>query len=52
MAIPFFGNTVVADLMGTGVLFGLGPVFERAAMPIWRRRARIEVKAADLSETA
>jgi hypothetical protein len=52
MAIPFFGNTVVADLMGTGVLFGLGPVFERAATRIWRRRARIEVKVADLSETA
>jgi hypothetical protein len=27
-AIPFFGNTVVADLLGTTVLFGLGSVFE------------------------
>jgi hypothetical protein len=31
LAIPFFGNTVLADLLGTAVLFGLGPVVERAA---------------------
>ena len=31
MAIPFFWNTLAADLLGTCVLFGLGPVFERAA---------------------
>jgi len=30
-AIPFFGRTVLADLIGTGLLFGLGPVFERVA---------------------
>jgi Family of unknown function (DUF6580) len=30
-AIPFFGRTIVADLIGTGLLFSLGPVFERAA---------------------
>jgi len=35
-AIPFFGNTIAADLLGTAVLFGVGPVFERAA----RRLAR------------
>jgi hypothetical protein len=30
-AIPFFGNTVAADLLGTALLFGLAPFFERAA---------------------
>jgi hypothetical protein len=29
-AIPFWPNTVVADLLGTALLFGLGPLFERA----------------------
>jgi hypothetical protein len=29
-AIPFYPNTVLADLLGTAVLFGLGPVVERA----------------------
>jgi Family of unknown function (DUF6580) len=28
--IPFFQNTVLADLAGTAVLFGLGSVLERA----------------------
>jgi hypothetical protein len=30
-AIPFFGRSILADLIGTGLLFGLGPVFERVA---------------------
>ena len=30
-AIPFFGRTIIADLVGTGLLFGLGAVIERAA---------------------
>jgi hypothetical protein len=30
-AIPFFGGTVLADLVGTGLLFGLGALIERAA---------------------
>jgi hypothetical protein len=37
-AIPFFGNTVAADLLGTAVLFGLAPVFERAAKRVARPR--------------
>jgi len=37
-AIPFFGRTVLADLIGTGLLFGLGPVFERAARRLNRPR--------------
>ncbi len=37
-AIPFFGRTVLADLIGTGVLFGLGPIFERAARRLNRPR--------------
>jgi hypothetical protein len=28
LALPFFGRTILADLLGTGLLFGLGPVFE------------------------
>ena len=30
-AIPFFRNTLAADLVGTALLFGLAPLFERAA---------------------
>jgi hypothetical protein len=37
-AIPFFGNTIAADLIGTAVLFGLGPVFERATGSVTGRR--------------
>ncbi len=37
-AIPFFYRTIVADLVGTGLLFGLGPVFERAARRSNRRQ--------------
>ena len=33
-AIPFFGNTFAADLLGTAVLFGLGPIVERAAQRV------------------
>ncbi len=35
-ALPFFRNTVAADLVGTAVLFSIGPVCERA----WSRLAR------------
>jgi hypothetical protein len=55
MAIPFFGNTVVADLIGAGVLFGLGPVFERAAARVtraWSANVVEEPEAAELSEVA
>jgi hypothetical protein len=55
MAIPFFGNTVVADLIGTCVLFGLGPVFERAATRLaraWGRQTAEKPQAAELSEVA
>jgi hypothetical protein len=31
LGIPFFGRTILADLAGTAVLFGLGPIIERAA---------------------
>ena len=37
-AIPFFGNTIAADLLGTAVLFGLAPIFERAAQHLPRPR--------------
>jgi hypothetical protein len=33
VAIPFFKHTIFADLVGVAVLFGMGPVFERA----WHR---------------
>jgi hypothetical protein len=32
LALPFFGRTILADLLGTGLLFGLGPVFEHLAV--------------------
>ena len=35
-AIPFFRNTLAADLVGTALLFGLAPLFERAAIR-WSR---------------
>jgi hypothetical protein len=28
-ALPFFKNTAAADMLGTAILFGLGPIFER-----------------------
>ncbi len=34
-AIPFYQNTMAADLLGTCVLFGLGPVIERAVSRAW-----------------
>jgi hypothetical protein len=37
-AIPFFGNTVAADLLGTALLFGLAPLCERAARPVAQPR--------------
>jgi hypothetical protein len=30
LGLPFFGPTILADLAGTALLFGLGPVVERA----------------------
>ena len=38
-AIPFYPNTVLADLLGTAVLFGLGPVVERAFGRVDSRKA-------------
>jgi len=37
-AIPFFRPTILADLIGTGLLFGLGPVFERFAQRLTQPR--------------
>ncbi len=54
-AIPFHQHTVLAELLGTCVLFGLGPVFERAAARVWPARAGKVVEgpeAAELSEVA
>jgi hypothetical protein len=50
-AIPFFGNTIVADLMGTAVLFGLGPVFERAARSVTGRRTAAVAQEITASES-
>jgi hypothetical protein len=36
LALPFFRNTVLSDLLGTGVLFGLGPVLERLTRRMWQ----------------
>jgi hypothetical protein len=37
-AIRFHRNTVVAELLGTALLFGLGPIVERAAQRVARPR--------------
>jgi hypothetical protein len=38
VGLPFYGRTILADLSGTAVLFGLGPVFERASQKLTRPR--------------
>jgi hypothetical protein len=55
LALPFFGRTVLADLFGTGLLFGLGPVFERLIGRLPRphlSRASHELSAESPSSTA
>jgi hypothetical protein len=54
-AIPFFGNTIAADLLGTALLFGLGPIVERAVP--WLSRPRLaeipnEQRTSDSSRSA
>jgi hypothetical protein len=45
-AIFFYRNTIAADLLGTALLFGLGPVFERATSVLFRPRlAEIPVES-------
>jgi hypothetical protein len=46
-AVPFFGNTVAADLLGTALLFGLGPIFERAAHKL--RRPQLAVITSEIN---
>jgi hypothetical protein len=36
LALPFFKNTAVADLLGTALFFGLGPVVERLCQRLGR----------------
>jgi hypothetical protein len=52
-AIPFHRHTVLAELLGTCVLFGLGPVFERAAarvFPAWAGKVEKKPTPAEISE--
>jgi hypothetical protein len=51
-AIPFFGNTVVADLLGTAVLFGLAPIVERAAQRVTRPRLAEITTEAHVSDSS
>jgi hypothetical protein len=54
LALPFFRQTILADLLGTGLLFGLGPVFERLARRSLQPQlaaAPIEVRADGRSRT-
>ncbi len=47
----FFRNTVLADLMGTAILFGLGPVFERAAERLgraWSGPSKVKLKVVEI----
>ncbi len=43
-AIPFFGRTILSDLAGTALLFGIGPVVERTFA---RRAAVLAPESAD-----
>ena len=38
--LPFYVRSILADLVGTGLLFGLGPVTERAFHRLVRSRSR------------
>jgi hypothetical protein len=52
-AIPFHQNTILAELVGTCVLFSLGPIVERAAARLFRAGSGDTVKqpeAAEMSE--
>lgn len=52
-AIPFFGNSLAADLLGTCVLFGLGAVVERSAARVFGAGLHgAKVKTADLGDLA
>lgn len=51
-AIPFHRTTVVAELIGTCVLFGLGPVCERAAARVARAWAGGVLAKPDAVETS
>jgi hypothetical protein len=53
--IPFHRHTVVAELLGTCVLFGLGPVIEQAAARAaraWSGHGVEKPEAAEMSEIA
>lgn len=53
MALPFFGNSMAADLLGTCVLFSLGSAFERAVARIsraWSSGTSNAQETAELSE--
>jgi hypothetical protein len=55
MAIPFFWNTLAADLFGTCALFGVGYALERAAPGVvrsWRAVATAKPETADSNEVA
>jgi hypothetical protein len=41
-ALPFFDKTILADLIGTAVLFGLGSVLERARFLIFPPRPALQ----------
>jgi hypothetical protein len=50
-AIPFFKYTLLADLLGTGLLFGLGPIVERVASRWVASRVGAPVREPDAAET-
>jgi len=50
MAVPFYQNTVLADLLGTAVLFGFGPAIARAASRLARAGSRGPDAKLDVSE--
>jgi hypothetical protein len=50
--IPFYVRSILADLAGTGLLFGLGPAVERAYHRLARSRSVHHTAGVDISESS
>jgi Family of unknown function (DUF6580) len=50
--LAFLQSTITGNLFGTAVLFGIGPIVERAADRVWPRAAGNEAKTSNLGEVA
>jgi hypothetical protein len=52
MGLEFYGRTIAADLVGTGVFFGLGPVIERAVKRLTLSHSGEPIDEIELSRSA